>query len=407
MMDVCVVGGGPAGLFTALLLVKGGLKVTVLEKHADFLRDFRGDTVHPSTLDLLDQLGLTDQVNALPHRDVNGLRFTFDDGTFTMADFSRLPGRHPYVMFMPQWDLLDLLATEAARYEGFTLLRSTEATDVLREGGRVVGVRATGPDGEVEIRAGLTIGADGRASVLRDRVGLTPKDFGAPMDVLWFRLPRADSDPEGLDMRVGGGGLLLLIDRGTYFQMADIIRKGAFEAVKARGLPAFRQRIEQLAPFLSGRTDAIGSFDDVKMLTVQLNRLDRWHAPGILFIGDAAHAMSPIGGVGINLAIQDAVAAARLLLPGLRAGRLSTKDLNAVRDRRYFPTAVTQFVQRMIQNQLLGRLLATKGPVKAPRGLGLLTRLPGVPVIPARLFGFGVRRESPPDYSAISDRNQS
>jgi 2-polyprenyl-6-methoxyphenol hydroxylase-like FAD-dependent oxidoreductase len=265
MMDVCVVGGGPAGLFTALLLVKGGIRVTVLEKHADFLRDFRGDTVHPSTLDLLDQLGLTEKVNALPHRDVNGLRFTFDDGAFTMADFARLPGRHPYVMFMPQWDLLDLLADEAARYDGFTLLRSTEATDVLREGGRVVGVRATGPDGEVDIRAGLTVAADGRASVLRDRLGLKPKDFGAPMDVLWFRLPREESDPEGLDMRIGGGGLLLLIDRGGYFQMADIIRKGDFNTVIARGLPAFRQRIETLAPFLSGRTATITSFDDVKM----------------------------------------------------------------------------------------------------------------------------------------------
>jgi 2-polyprenyl-6-methoxyphenol hydroxylase-like FAD-dependent oxidoreductase len=397
MMDVCIVGGGPAGLIAALLLARGGIKVTVLEKHPDFLRDFRGDTVHASTLDLLDQLGLTEKVNALPHRDVTALRISFDDGTFTLADFSRLPGERRTIMFLPQWDLLDLLANEAARYDGFTLLRSTEVTDLIRADGRVIGVRAEGPDGEVEVRAGLTIAADGRGSVVRERLGLVPKEYGAPMDVLWFRLPRVAGDPEGLDMHVGRGGLLLGIDRGEYWQFACVIPKGGYDAVVARGLPAFQARVETLAPFLSGRT--ITSFDDVKVLTVRVNRLERWHAPGVLLIGDAAHAMSPVGGVGINLAIQDAVAAARLLLPGLRAGRLSTKDLGAIQSRRQFPTAAIQVVQRTLQNGVIGPMLnrvdRTSG-VKAPRVLRLLRHIPFAQALPARMIGLGLRREQPP-----------
>jgi 2-polyprenyl-6-methoxyphenol hydroxylase-like FAD-dependent oxidoreductase len=294
-----------------------------------------------------------------------------------------------------------MLADEAGRHANFRLLRSTPATDILRDRGRVVGVRATGKEGDIEIGAALTVAADGRGSVIRERLGLRPREFGAPMDVLWFRLPREPGDGEGLGLRVGGGQLALCIDRGDYWQVAWVIRKGGYGAVVAEGLPEFRRRVASLVPFLAGRVDGMSTWDDIKVLTVAVNRLDRWYAPGVLLIGDAAHAMSPIGGVGINLAVQDAAAAARLLVPALRSGGVSTSDLARVQRRRQLPTAVTQRVQRLVQRRFLGPLLASASasglaePVSAPRVLHLLRRFPALQGIPARLVGLGLRPEPP------------
>ncbi|MCP2327144.1 2-polyprenyl-6-methoxyphenol hydroxylase-like FAD-dependent oxidoreductase [Hamadaea flava] len=392
---VCVVGGGPAGLVLGLLLARQGVDVTVLEKHADFLRDFRGDTVHSSTLTLLDEIGLGRQIEELPGRKVRGLRVSFDDGSYQVADFGRLTGAHPYLMFLPQWDFLELLAREAAQLPNFRLLRSTKVTG-LRRGpdGAVTGVVADGPEGVVEIRARLTVACDGRDSLVRDELGLKPQTYAAPMDVLWFRISRRPSDPEGLDMRVGAGGLMLCIDRGEYFQCAFVIAKGGYAAIRAEGLDSLRAHVARLAPPLADRVAELSTWDEVKLLTVTVNRLDQWHAPGALLIGDAAHAMSPIGGVGVNLAVQDAVAAARLLGPILHAGRTPTgAELAQVERRRRRPTVVTQNVQRLAQRRIVDPLLHATGRITAPWPIRLLRRVPKLQALPARMIGLGVRPE--------------
>ncbi|MGH3647747.1 MAG: FAD-dependent oxidoreductase, partial [Micromonosporaceae bacterium] len=394
--QVCVAGGGPAGLMLGLLLARAGVPVAVLEKHSDFLRDFRGDTVHPSTIRLLDRLGLTEKFLALPHRKVGQLRVIAGQTTYQVADFSALPLPYNYLAFLPQWDFLDFLADEAAAYPHFTLLRSTEVTELITEQGTVRGVRATSPDGPVEVAAELTVACDGRDSDVRRLLGLTPREFGAPMDVLWFRLPRHDTDGDGLLMRIGAGQLMLTIDRGDYWQIAYVIRKGGYEQVVARGLPAFREAVAGLDPELADRVDQITDWDQVKMLTVQVNRLRRWHAPGALMIGDAAHAMSPVGGVGINLALQDAVATARLLAGPLRAGRLTEADLDRVRRRRRWPTVGTQLVQRLIQRGMIGAVLSPGHEAAAPLPMRLANRLRPMRRMAARAVGFGLR----PEYEA-------
>ncbi|MDQ6741141.1 MAG: FAD-dependent oxidoreductase [Actinomycetota bacterium] len=391
--DVCIVGGGPAGMMLGLLLARQGVDVTVLEKHADFLRDFRGDTVHPSTLDVLDQLGLAEAAAEVPHRDVAELRTTFADGTYRVADFSRLHAAHGYIRFMPQSDFLAVLAGAAVKLPGFRLLRSHEAVGLLERNGVIRGVRVEGPDGIMDVTAKLSVAADGRNSVLRRRAGLQPREFGAPMDVLWFRLSRRAGAAEGLDMHFGPGRVLLAIDRGEYWQVAYVIPKGGDERVRAAGIEVLRESVADLVPSLANAVAEVRDFGDVSTLTVRLDRLRRWSVPGLLFIGDAAHAMSPIGGVGINLAIQDAVCAARILAGPLHLGTPDSRTLASIHRRRWFPTAGTQLLQRTAQRFLVLPMLGSTEPVNAPRMLRLLGRLPMLQVLPARIIGIGLRPE--------------
>ena len=379
-------------MMLGLLLARAGVEVVVLEKHADFLRDFRGDTVHPSTLEVIHELGLLEAFLHRPHQKVPRIEAEVGGRPIVMADFSHLPVRCPYIVLMPQWHFLDFLAQHGRSLAGFRLLMQVEAQDLLLEAGAVAGVRAATAEGPLEIRADLVVAADGRHSLLRERAGLEVVDFGAPMDVLWMRLTKRPDDPASVLGRIGTGRIFVTLDRGDYWQCAYVIPKGGYAALRAQSFDAFRDGILAVAPFVGDRVRELRGWDDVKLLTVQVNRLRRWHRPGLLCIGDAAHAMSPIGGVGINLAIQDAVAAANLLAPRFAAG-IKEEDLAAVQQRREFPTRMTQRMQLFLQERVISRVLGARQTPGIAWPIRLLQWLPLLRRIPARLIGMGFRPE--------------
>jgi 2-polyprenyl-6-methoxyphenol hydroxylase-like FAD-dependent oxidoreductase len=401
-------------MMLALLLARAGIDVTVMEKHADFLRDFRGDTVHASTLRLLDELGLGAAFAAVPHRLIESVNATIQN-TPVRVDLTLLPGPHKHIALVPQWDFLEMLAGAAAEEPSFRLMRSTEVLGPMRSGGQkrsdsgkgsggqgqVTGVRYRDADGAVQqMRADLVVACDGRASTLRTAAGLIPRNFGAPMDVWWFRLPRHDGDPRGLNGVFQSGHGCALIDRGDYFQVAYLIRKGADTAMRAEGIESLRRQVTELVPWLADRVDTLTSFEDVKLLDVQLNRLHRWYTDGLLFIGDAAHAMSPIGGVGINLAVADAVAAARILAEPLRRHSLTTRDLARVQARRWLPAAIIQRVQRLVQDRAIAVALDAEGSVgTAPRAMKIAARIPALRAIVAYGVAIGPLPEHAPEYA--------
>ncbi len=389
----CIAGGGPAGMMLGLLLARQGVEVVVLEKHVDFLRDFRGDTIHPSTLQVMHELGLLDDLLKLPHDKPDTLAIAVANDLIHLADLRHLPTRCKFIALMPQWDFLDFLAGQAKRYPGFHLLMKTEATGLIFNGDRIAGVSANGPDGQVEIRADLTIAADGRHSTLRRGAGFDVTTLGAPMDVLWMRLSRKPEDPPQIMGKIATGRMMVMLNRTTYWQCAYLIPKGGFDKVRQAGLDAFRADITRLIPWLGDRPSELKDWDQVKLLTVAVDRLERWYRHGLLCIGDAAHAMSPVGGVGINLAIQDAVATSNILGPPLKGGQVSEDDLARVQHRRMWPTKMTQAMQLQVQNRLIGRVLAGGGGGRAPLMFRLFNYLPFLRRIPARLVGLGFRPE--------------
>ncbi|MBV8752692.1 MAG: FAD-dependent oxidoreductase [Hyphomicrobiales bacterium] len=390
----CIAGGGPAGMMLGFLLARAGVDVLVLEKHPDFFRDFRGDTIHPSTLEVMYELGLLEQFLNRPHQELRELRGWIGDAMIPVADFSHLPTHCKFIALMPQWDFLDFLAQQAKTYANFRLRVQAEVIGLIEEGGHVVGVRARTPAGALEVRADLVVGADGRHSTVRAQAGLQIIDLGAPMDVLWMRLSQRPGDPKESMGRFDPGHVFVMIDRGDYWQCAFVIPKDGFDEVKRRGLDAFRAEVARVAPFMADRVNEIADWDHVKLLTVAVERLRQWCRPGLLCIGDAAHAMSPIGGIGINLAIQDAVATGNLLAEPLRRGPVTLDHLWAVQRRRELPTRITQRAQVFIQNRVIGPVLTTQAKsFPLPLPLRLLRDWPFLRRIPARIIGMGVRPE--------------
>jgi 2-polyprenyl-6-methoxyphenol hydroxylase-like FAD-dependent oxidoreductase len=388
----CVVGGGPAGVMLGYLLARAGVAATVLEKHNDFFRDFRGDTVHPSTLEVMHELGVLEDFLRVPHQQLTSVSGVLGGYAFKAADFSSVPTHCKFVALMPQWDFLDFLTGKAKQFPSFTLRMEHEGTDIITDNGQVRGVLAQTSNGPVEIRADLVVGCDGRHSRMREAAGFEAQEFGVPIDVLWFRLSRTGNDPEQLLGNINYGKGLVLIPRGDYFQAGLIVRKGSFERIQQRGLEAFRDDLRRIAPYLGDRVDEVRDWEQVKLLSVQINRLRRWHRPGMLCIGDAAHAMSPAGGVGINLAIQDAVATANILAEPLRQGRISDALLARVQRRREFPTRVTQLLQ-VNAHKLFEKIFSNEGPAQAPWQLKVAVNIPFVQHATARIIGVGVLPE--------------
>lgn len=394
----CIVGGGPAGMVLGYLLARAGVDIVVLEKHGDFLRDFRGDTIHPSTLEVMHELGILDEFLKRPHQETRNLTGYISGVPVPFADFTHLPTVCKFLAFMPQWEFLNFVAEQAKRYPGFHLRMNAEMTELLEERGEVVGVRAMAPEGALEIRAALTVGADGRHSTVRQRAGFVAEDLGAPIDVLWMRISRRSTDPDNSLGRFEQGRLLVLINRGDNWQCGYLIPKGGYDQVRARGLEYFQRDVARIAPFIADRVSELDDWEKIKLLTVKVDHLRRWCEPGLLCIGDSAHAMSPVGGVGINLAIQDAVATANLLYRPLLDGRVTVEDLEQVQRRREFPTRATQKMQVIVQDRILGRVLAnadnpSEDKLKLPWILKLMQRWPALRGIPARLVGIGVRPE--------------
>ena len=390
----CIVGGGPAGMMLGYLLGRAGIDVVVLEKHADFFRDFRGDTVHPSTLQVMDELGLIEGFLKLPHQQLQKMDGKFGETSIRIADLSRLKVKYPFIAFMPQWDFLNFLRESGKKFPSLRVMMNADATDLIWSGGTVAGVKADTPEGAIEIRADLTIGCDGRHSIVRERANLELIEIGAPMDVLWFRAGKRANESESVFARVETGKMMVTFDRGDYWQCAYVIAKGQYDAVKARGLDLFLDDVTRMAPILKPGVTEVKSWDDVKLLTVAIDRLKSWTRPGLLCIGDAAHAMSPVGGVGVNLAVQDAVATANLLAAQLADGCHGETELDAVRRRREFPVRMTQAMQVVVQNNLISVALKPGDrPLRAPLVARVINAAPWLQGIAARFVGLGVRPE--------------
>ena len=398
-----IVGGGPAGMMLGFLLARAGVKVVVLEKHQDFLRDFRGDTIHPSTLELMHELGLLREFLKFPHGKVHHISAVMGTTSMQIADFTHLPTQCRFIAMMPQWDFLNFLAEQGRHYSAFDLRMNAEVTELIEQAGRFVGVRAKTPTGELAITAALVIGADGRHSTVRERAGFIVDDLGAPIDILWMRLSRQPGDDDAF-LRIGVRKALVMLDRVDYWQCAFVIPKGGADEVRQRGLEAFRADIMELAPLLKDRVTELQSWDDVKLLSVKVDRLREWYRPGLLCIGDAAHAMSPIGGVGINLAIQDAVAAANRLAGPLRTGQVGIEVLAGIQRRRMFPTRATQRMQVFAQNNFLRRVLSSSKLPTLPWPIRLINRVAPLQRIPGRVVGLGFRPEhiATPDVGAAA-----